>query len=233
MFLEKFSLKRKAKTVDKYNVKLQRDFEVNLSGLEKYDKSELVDFVKKYEKYASFLKQAQTEQFQINEEAVKEKQALSDEMKTNQASIEFLRQEAETKMDLYQKQLDTTESNKYVENFAVKQLKNVAHQDDGHDMETMVEEIHNKFRITTSKFAAINTMIDEARVGKDSDDFVEKYEKIKGVMGTINEQLLSAEDFFNEDIPIINDNIAMVIERFDSLCDEINHVFQKKSFFFF
>ena len=130
---------------------------------------------------------------------------------------------ADTKVAMlnYQKLHDSTEANLYLENFARKLIENVFKLGDGGVLENDIDEMSNKFRQVTSKFEAINGMIGDAfKANSENRNLSAKIENLTSVMARIEGELKASSEFFEEDLPIVNDNISMVIERFDSLCDE-------------
>lgn len=84
-------------------------------------------------------------------------------------------------------------------------------------LENDIDDMSNKFRQVTSKFEAINGMIGDAfKANSDNGDLTSKIDNLTAVMSSIEGELRASSEFFEEDLPIVNDNISMVIERFDS-----------------
>ena len=132
--LEKFTKKKKKEPL-KENLKIQKDFEINFSTLDKYDRGDLLDFLKKYEKYSVNLKSALQDQITNTEEVIKEKNTINDQMAAQSESIDFLREETQKAMAGYQQMMDQKECNKYMDSFAEKILRDVMKVDSGQNLQ--------------------------------------------------------------------------------------------------
>ena len=80
------------------------------------------------------------------------------------------------------------------------------------------------------KFQKVNQTFDS--IQKKLEKLLEKNtnsQEIKEIVNSIADNLNNMQEFFNDDQPIINDNVSMIIERYDALCDEMHQQYSSHS----
>ena len=206
-FLTSFVNKKKSTSVE---------IDINLNQLEKYSHVELVEYIKQYENNVKILQNNSNDQQTMIDELNKEKALIMEENQNFLENKDMYADDAISAMLKYQKLMDANDSLKYLQNFAKNIVKTSLNLDDGTVLENDIEKISQQFKNVSSKFENINSELDNLILEKEGGDFLHITKRLK----IVDSSICKIKQFFDDDIEVINDNISMIIERFDSLCDE-------------
>lgn len=202
------------------------EIDINLNTLDKYSKSDLIDYIKQYEKIAISQKGNLDDYQTMNEELQRQVTTITEELSFQSENTDILKEDAKNCFVSYQRLNDQAESNMYLENFASKLAKKCFKMEDGKEQGNEYQEIVDLFQQISKKMNNLKEIIDDktAAITKDENtseslDNVQQYlEEIYKVLGESNETI-------NDDLPIINDNVLLLIQRFDLLCDELSTIY--------
>lgn len=207
-FLTSFSKNKKKST--------NLEIDINLAQLDKYSQAELIEFIRQYEKYAASLQTNINDQQTMIDELNKDRSNILEENQNFLESKDIFADDAKHAMLNYQKLMDASDSIKYMENFAEKQIKNTMNLENGTVLQNDIKKMSQEFNSVVTKFENVSSDLEKIKQANENNDFSQVSTELKKIEAGISQ----IQQFFDGDIEVVNDNISMIIERFDSLCDE-------------
>ena len=202
------------------------DIEINLLKQDKYSKSDLIDYIKQYEKLASFQVGSLDDLQTMNEELQRQVSTTTEELRFQSENTDILRDDARNAMISYQKLCDQGEANTYLENFAAKLAKKCLNMEDGSELENDHQNAIDSFKEITNRFGDLKKSVDDTcEIIAKQDNTAEKLDTVTQYLEEIFKIQTELNETINDDLSIVNENILQVISRFDMLCDEMNSIY--------
>ena len=88
--------------------------------------------------------------------------------------------------------------------------------ENGTVLQNDIKKMSQEFNSVVTKFENVSSDLERIKQANENNDFSQVSTELKKIEAGISQ----IQQFFDGDIEVVNDNISMIIERFDSLCDE-------------